>query len=99
MKQEEMTLNEMIALAQHQCSLRDEFASRQEALAHEVAAADVHGMVRASRLLRVIATVVLLVAPSTLVTACTHVPDGRDMCSEVSRPQLIDEINQIIVRL
>lgn len=54
---------------------------------------------RATSLAHVVATALLLAGPSLLVQACTLVPDGRSMRTELDRTQLIHNANQIIEQL
>lgn len=99
MKKEENTLAELIDLAQCQRALRDELCSRQDALAREVSASDIHGYSRTAHLASVVVTALLLVGPTTLVLACTSVPEGRDMRTALNRTHVIEEANQLIVKL
>lgn len=96
MRESRPTLNELAALAQRQSALRGDLLARQAALAHEVSTAGMRPFVRLGRLARVAASVAILVAPATLVSACTPVPDGRDMHTECERTQIISNARQII---
>ena len=99
MNEEKKQLKELLEAAQNQSRLRDELLSRHSSLAREVAQADVRHLARAASLVHVVATALLLAGPSLLVQACTLVPDGRSMRTELDRTQLIHNANQIIEQL
>ena len=99
MKNSNPKLSELITLAQRQRGLRDELLERQQSLAREVTAADLRGYNRSTGLARMVVTLLLLVAPSTLVVACVNPPDGRDMRTEVDRTHLLEDTNDIIAHL
>lgn len=99
MKHTHDTLNELIALAQCQSALRDDLLAQQRTLAHVVSTASPQPFVRVERLARAVAMVMLMVGPPSLASACTPVPDGRDMHTESDRTQIVDDAHQIIRNL
>lgn len=99
MNEKENKMDELLTAAQRQLALRDELLQRQRLLACEVSCADVGAPRRYSAVLKVAATLLLLVVPSALVAACAKVPDECSMRTGCERATVLTDVNQILETL